>query len=80
MSIRFLDRMFNRISQYSVPFSFPSYFVKIVGSFNGLLCLSDSGTEVTYLWNSSIRKFKSLAVSVSSVTQYEWVVTGFSHQ
>ena len=60
--------------------SFPSYFVKIVGSFNGLLCLRDSGTEVTYLWNPSIRKFKRLAVSVSSITEYEWVVTGFSHQ
>jgi len=57
--IVFFDRTFDRISKVGIPFHFPSGFVEIVDSCNGLLCLADSDND-KYLWNPFIRKFKKL--------------------
>ncbi|KAL4599531.1 hypothetical protein ACB092_11G133300 [Castanea dentata] len=54
-----LDRSFDRISEFVVPFDFPFEHAGIVGSCNGLLCFSNS-YKFIYLWNPSIRKFKKL--------------------
>ncbi|XP_023926032.1 F-box/kelch-repeat protein At3g06240-like [Quercus suber] len=54
-----LDRTFDRIFEIEIPFDFTSGFSQIVGSCNGLLCLVTS-TNVIYLWNPSVRKFKRL--------------------
>ena len=48
-----LDRTFDRISEFVVPFDFPFKHAGIVGSCNGLLCLSNS-YKFIYLWNPSI--------------------------
>ncbi|KAK4592965.1 hypothetical protein RGQ29_017200 [Quercus rubra] len=54
-----LDRTFDRIFEIEIPFDLPSGLSKIVGSCNGLLCLATT-TNVIYLWNPSVRKFKRL--------------------
>ena len=54
-----LDRSFDRISEFVVPFDFPFKHAGIVGSCNGLLCFSNC-YKFIYLWNPSIRKFKKL--------------------
>ena len=59
------DRTFDRISEIEFLFVFPSRPIQIVGSCNGLLCISgtcglDISDYVIYLWNPSIRKFKRL--------------------
>ena len=59
------DGTFDRIFDIGIPFDFPFGRAKIVGSYNGLLCLADiesttTSGNVIYLWNPSIRKFKSL--------------------
>lgn len=53
------DRTFDRIFDIGTPFDFPSGRAKIVGSYNGLLCLADiesttTSGNVIYLWNPSI--------------------------
>ena len=61
-----LGRTFDRISEVRIPFDFDSEFAQIVGSCNGLLCVSNyrDGKYTyfleIYLWNRSIRKFKRL--------------------
>uniref|UniRef100_A0A7N2RAK3 F-box associated beta-propeller type 1 domain-containing protein n=1 Tax=Quercus lobata TaxID=97700 RepID=A0A7N2RAK3_QUELO len=57
------DRTFETISEFRVPFTFQSGFPHFVGSCNGILCfINDNapGSNVFYLWNHSIRKFKRL--------------------
>ncbi|KAL4595686.1 hypothetical protein ACB092_12G109000 [Castanea dentata] len=56
------DRTFETISEFRVPFTFQSGFPHFVGSCNGMLCFtsSRSWSNVVYLWNPSIRKFKRL--------------------
>ena len=61
------DLMFEKISEFGFSFSFRSGFANLVGSCNGLLCLTDfrqfyrSLNNDVYLWNPSIRKFKRLS-------------------
>ncbi|KAK9289337.1 hypothetical protein L1049_007492 [Liquidambar formosana] len=50
---------------FETPFNCrPSYYLNLVGSVNGILCLVDErtyfGSRTVYLWNPSIRKFKIL--------------------
>ncbi|KAK9994102.1 hypothetical protein SO802_023805 [Lithocarpus litseifolius] len=56
------DRTFETMSEFRVPFTFQSGFPHFVGSCNGMLCFtsSRSWSNVVYLWNPSIRKFKRL--------------------
>ena len=57
------DRTFERVSEFRIPFTFQSLSLRLVGSCNGILCLTDYiGSEINgvYLWNPSIRKFKKL--------------------
>ena len=57
------DRTFETISEFRVPFTFQSGFPHFVGSCNGILCFINynaPGSNVFYLWNPSIRKFKRL--------------------
>ena len=56
------DRTYETISEFRVPFTFQSGFSHFVGSCNGMLCFtsSRSWSNVVYLWNPSIRKFKRL--------------------
>ncbi|XP_030967187.1 F-box/kelch-repeat protein At3g06240-like [Quercus lobata] len=71
-----LDRTFDRIFDIEVPFDLPSGLSKIVGSCNGLLCLATS-TNVIYLWNPSVRKFKRLPDSGLRITGF--VKLGFAY-
>ncbi|XP_028054605.1 F-box/kelch-repeat protein At3g06240-like [Camellia sinensis] len=51
------------------PFHSSSKSFKIVGSCNGLLCISDyHGSDCAFLWNPSIRRFLTLPESGYSVT------------
>ncbi|CAL5391020.1 unnamed protein product [Camellia sinensis] len=51
------------------PFHSPGISFKIVGSCNGLLCISPHyGSEFAFLWNPSIRRFLTLPESGYSVT------------
>ena len=55
------DRTFNRIFEYQITNDFPIEFVHIVGSCNGVLCLTDFRSSdpygnAIYLWNPSIKK------------------------
>ena len=57
------DHTFDAIYEIKVPFDFCYSNTRIVGSCNGLLCLSGYGPDsdtVIYLWNPSIRKYKKL--------------------
>ena len=50
---------------------------------NSLVCLAEYGygspiADAIYLWNPSIRKYKRLPDF--SLTQYQWVSTGFAYQ
>ena len=57
------DRTFERVSEFRIPFTFQSASSNLVGSCNGILCLTDyivSEFNGVYLWNPSIRKFKKL--------------------
>ena len=51
------DRTFDRIYETEIPSDF--VHVHVVGSCNGLLYLAEfSSSNVIYLWNPSVRKFK----------------------
>ena len=57
--------LLEKISEFRIPFTFESGYAYLVGSCNGLLCLTDSwryslGNNAIYLWNPSIRKYKRL--------------------
>ena len=57
------DRTFERVSEFRIPFTFQSGLPRLVGSCNGILCLTDfivSEFNGVYLWNPSVRKFKKL--------------------
>ena len=57
------DRTYETIFDFRVPFTYQSGFPRFVGSCNGILCFSYNNaawSEVFYLWNPSIRKFKRL--------------------
>ena len=57
------DRTYETISEFRVPFTFQSGFPYVGGSCNGILCFTNyttPGSNVVYLWNPSIRKFKRL--------------------
>nr|XP_023920377.1 F-box/kelch-repeat protein At3g23880-like [Quercus suber]XP_023920378.1 F-box/kelch-repeat protein At3g23880-like [Quercus suber]XP_023920379.1 F-box/kelch-repeat protein At3g23880-like [Quercus suber] len=62
-------RTFETISEFRVPFTFQSGFSHFVGSCNGMLCFtsSRSWSNVVYLWNTCIRKFKRLPNSQLSI-------------
>ncbi|XP_075647143.1 F-box/kelch-repeat protein At3g23880-like [Castanea sativa] len=71
------DPKFNKISEYRISSDFSREgSCNIVGSCNGVLCLADSAWNPTYLWNPSIRKFKSLPC----LSKYQWVSAGFAYQ
>ena len=76
------DRTFDRIFDIGTSFDFPSGRAKIVGSYNGLLCLADiesttTSSNVLYLWNPSVRKFKRLPKSC--LGQLDSVTLGFAY-
>ena len=50
------DHTLTEISRFQIPFS----YVRIAGFCNGMFCLRKYLTNVLYLWNPSIRKFKKL--------------------
>ncbi|XP_050245379.1 F-box/kelch-repeat protein At3g06240-like isoform X8 [Quercus robur] len=51
------DRTFTEISRFQIPF----LWVSIVGFCNGMFCLNGYVDRVIYLWNPSIKMFKSLS-------------------
>ncbi|KAJ7960711.1 F-box domain containing protein [Quillaja saponaria] len=58
------SRTYNVVSSFEVPTEMGSKFVKIVGSCNGLLCvshdsISNFGSSI-FLWNPAIRRFRVL--------------------
>ncbi|KAL4595695.1 hypothetical protein ACB092_12G109400, partial [Castanea dentata] len=64
------DRTYETISEFRVPFTFQSGFPHFVGSCNGILCFNfyrARGSNVFYLWNPSIRKFKRLPDNQSPI-------------
>nr|XP_023926066.1 F-box protein At3g07870-like [Quercus suber] len=72
----------NNNKDHGTPFDFPSGRAKIVGSYNGLLCLADIESTTTfgnviYLWNPSIRKFKRLPKPC--LGQLDSVTLGFAY-
>uniref|UniRef100_A0A2N9GJD7 Uncharacterized protein n=1 Tax=Fagus sylvatica TaxID=28930 RepID=A0A2N9GJD7_FAGSY len=73
-----------RISGFGIPHDFPSDTeCAIAGSCNGILCIADCGrisTDVIYLWNPSIRKFKRLPSSCLGKTgNLVYVTIGFAY-
>nr|XP_023885735.1 F-box/kelch-repeat protein At3g23880-like [Quercus suber] len=57
------DRTFETIFDFRVPFTYQSGHPSVVGSCNGILCFNiynSAWSNVFYLWNPSIRKFKRL--------------------
>nr|XP_023910101.1 F-box/kelch-repeat protein At3g23880-like [Quercus suber] len=75
-----LDRTFETISEFRIPFTFQSRYPGLVGSCNGILCFTDfiiSKSEDVYLWNPSIRKFKRLPNTC--LTQLSKVALGFGY-
>lgn len=58
---------------YEIPFDTKSGTLKLVGSINGLLCLTDQDIQYhyrdLYLWNPSVRKYRSLD---SSCLLFNW--------
>ncbi|KAF3956130.1 hypothetical protein CMV_018720 [Castanea mollissima] len=76
-----LDRTFETISEFRIPFTFQSGFPDLVGSCNGILCITDfvrSKSNDVYLWNPSIRKFKRLPNTCLTRLSYN-VVLGFGY-
>ncbi|XP_050253476.1 F-box/kelch-repeat protein At3g23880-like isoform X3 [Quercus robur] len=74
------DRTFETISEFRIPFNFPSGYPGLVGSCNGILCFTDfitSNPKDVYLWNPSIRKFKRLPNTC--LTQLSNVALGFGY-
>ena len=70
------------IFDIGIPFDFPSGCAKIIGSYNGLLCLADiesitTSGNVIYLWNPNIRKFKRLPKPC--LGQLDSVTLGFAY-
>ncbi|KAL5744974.1 hypothetical protein ACOSP7_026120 [Xanthoceras sorbifolium] len=60
------DKTYVEHSSFDIPFSCESVYFQLVGSINGLLCLSDSYQyfgRTIYLWNPSIWKLKVLRSS-----------------
>ena len=61
------DRTFEKMYELRIPFTFHSGFAHLVGSCNGILCLTDYRTNRhsmlndVFLWNPSIRMFKRLS-------------------
>ena len=75
-----LDRTFETISEFRIPFTFQSGYPRLVGSCNGILCFTDcvtSKSKDVYLWNPSIRKFKRLPDTC--LTQLQTLVLGFGY-
>ncbi len=59
------DHTLSQISRFQIPIS----HARIVGLCNGMyLCHDDTYTHRIYLWNQSIRKFKSLAIAHLTLT------------
>lgn len=57
------DKSYVEHSSFEVPFSSETNYIKVVGSLNGLICLTDSFQlfgRTIYLWNPSIWKLKIL--------------------
>ena len=76
------DGTFDRIFDIGIPFDFPSGCAKIIGSYNGLLCLADiesitTSGNVIYLLNPNIRKFKRLPKPC--LGQLDSVTLGFAY-
>ncbi|KAL7218726.1 hypothetical protein ACSBR2_011909 [Camellia fascicularis] len=71
--------------KFEYPFQNYNEFFKIIGSCDGLLCLSDYyGSDYAILWNPSIRRFMTLLESGSFVTEdCRWLCFdfgfGFNH-
>nr|XP_023884578.1 F-box/kelch-repeat protein At3g06240-like [Quercus suber] len=75
-----LDRTFETISEFRIPFNFQSRHPDLVGSCDGILCFTDfiaSKSKDVYLWNPSIRKFKRLPDTC--LTQLRTLVLGFGY-
>ncbi|WCJ17829.1 F-box family protein [Euphorbia peplus] len=64
------------------PFKSYSQYFQIVGSFNGLICLSDTyrvNSHTIILWNPSIRKFITLPPPTLTLEQIYMFVLGFGY-
>nr|XP_023888156.1 F-box/kelch-repeat protein At3g06240-like [Quercus suber] len=77
-------RTFDSLFEYSVPSVFDLKMCDMVGSCNGLVCLTQrenlsTTSDAIYLWNPSIRKFKRLPDSCSSGKRF-WFSTGFAYE
>ncbi|XP_030963956.1 F-box/kelch-repeat protein At3g06240-like [Quercus lobata] len=78
------DRTFDSLFEFSVPSVFDLNMSLLVGSCNGLVCLTQhrrlsATSDAIYLWNPSIRKFKRLPDSCSNGKDF-WFSTGFGYQ
>ncbi|XP_030934675.1 F-box/kelch-repeat protein At3g23880-like isoform X1 [Quercus lobata] len=76
------DRTFETISEVRFPFTFQSKYSDLVGSCNGILCITDfvtSKSKDVYLWNPSIRKFKRLPLTCLNQTQVLNAAHGFGY-
>ena len=70
MSFTDAETFGNEFVKLEYPFQNYDELFKIVGSCNGLLCLSNyNGSDYAVLWNPSIRRFMTLPVFGSSVTE-----------
>lgn len=77
--ISYHERTFAEVSRFEFPFD----SAKIVGSCNGLVCVSNVPSRTLYLWNPSIRKFVMLtSTSLNSdvVSSKFNVALGFAYQ
>ena len=67
------DCTYETIFDFKVPFTYQSGFPHFVGSCNGILCFSyynAAWSNVFYLWNPSIRKFKRLPDNQFPITTF----------
>ena len=74
------DCTFETMSEFRIPYTFESGYPNLVGSCNGILCITDfdiSKSKDVYLWNPSIRKFKRLPDTC--LTQLRTVRLGFGY-
>ncbi|TXG64342.1 hypothetical protein EZV62_011336 [Acer yangbiense] len=86
--VAFNSRNFAEHSNLEVPFSCETNYFKMVGSVNGLLCLSLSYTlfgRTLYLWNPSIWKLKILSGTcfrrqIEKLKTFSIIGFGFHHR